>query len=78
MDNWESTASAVWDAGSLGCGELVIELRRRVRSLRPGQTLLLTATDPAAPLDIRAWCRVTGHVLKQFRHPHYLIERKEE
>jgi tRNA 2-thiouridine synthesizing protein A len=77
--NDESTpeVAAVWDAGELGCGELIIELRRRVASLEPGQTLDLIATDPAAPIDIAAWCRITGHRLCLSRPPHFFITRKE-
>lgn len=54
---------AHWDAGELGCGELVMELMLRLRRLQPGEVLRLTALDPGAPADIPAWCRMTGHVL---------------
>jgi tRNA 2-thiouridine synthesizing protein A len=67
----------VWDAGSMGCGELVFHLMLRVRALRPGQILKLTATDPGAPHDLPAWCRMTGHRLVRAEPPHYFIERKE-
>jgi len=52
-----------WDAGDLACGELVLELRLRMRKLDNGQVLRLTALDPGAPADIPAWCRMTGHHL---------------
>jgi len=51
-----------WDAGDLGCGELVLELRMRLKRM-PGQVLLLIARDPGAPEDIPAFCRMTGHEL---------------
>ena len=54
---------ADWDAGDLACGELVLELRLRMRRLAPGQVLRLTALDPGAPADIPAWCRMTRHPL---------------
>ena len=66
-----------WDAGDLGCGELVLELRMRMSALRPGQTLRLIARDPGAPADLPAWCRMTGHTLVSQQHPEYLIRRKE-
>ena len=66
-----------WDAGVLGCGELVLELRMRVSAMRPGQMLRLTARDPGAPQDLPAWCRMTGHTLVSQQHPVYLIRRKE-
>jgi tRNA 2-thiouridine synthesizing protein A len=53
---------AEWDAGDLGCGELVIHLRTRLRAM-PGKVLKLVARDPGAPADIPAYCRMTGHQL---------------
>jgi tRNA 2-thiouridine synthesizing protein A len=70
-------ADAQWDAGDLGCGDLVLELRLRMEALRPGQLLQLTATDPGARADIPAWCRMTGHTLIVEQHPVYQIRRKE-
>ena len=52
----------VWDAGDLGCGDLVIHLRNKLRAM-PGMVLMLVARDPGAPADIPAYCRMTGHEL---------------
>jgi tRNA 2-thiouridine synthesizing protein A len=70
-------SDVTWDAGDMGCGDLVLELRWRMESLRPGQVLALVARDPGAPADIPAWCRMTGHALVAEQHPTYLIRRKE-
>jgi tRNA 2-thiouridine synthesizing protein A len=70
-------SDAEWDAGDMGCGDLVLELRGRVEVLGPGRLLRLTARDPGAPVDIPAWCRMTGHALVSAQHPIYLIRRKE-
>ena len=51
-----------WDAGDLSCGDLVLELRRRVRA-EPGKVFKLIARDPGAPADLPAWCGMTGHQL---------------
>jgi tRNA 2-thiouridine synthesizing protein A len=51
-----------WDAGDLGCGPLVLALRKRLRAM-PGRILKITALDPAAPIDLPAWCRLTGNEL---------------
>jgi tRNA 2-thiouridine synthesizing protein A len=67
-----------WDAGDMGCGELVLELRMRLKPLRPGQLMKLTARDPGAPEDLPSWCRLTGHHLTYADHPIYLIRRKED
>lgn len=65
-----------WDAGDMGCGELVLALRTRLLALAPGTVFRLRTTDPAAPEDIPAWCRMTGHTLVSADHPIYLIRRK--
>ena len=51
-----------WHAGHMGCGELLVELRRRLQQM-PSQTLKLVALDPGAALDLPAWCRLTGNEL---------------
>ena len=66
-----------WDAGDLGCGELVLQLRFRIEQLQPGALLRLVAVDPGARADLPAWCRLTGHALVAADHPVYLIRRKE-
>ena len=70
-------SDAEWDAGDMGCGDLVLELRARVEVLVPGRILRLTARDAGAPADIPAWCRMTGHALVSAQHPIYVIRRKE-
>lgn len=51
-----------WDAGELGCGDLVIGLRKRLRAM-PGKTLKLVARDPGASEDLPSFCRMTGDTL---------------
>ncbi len=70
-------ADREWDAGEMGCGELVLELRTRLAEMRPGEILRLVALDPGAPADVPAWCRMTGHVLVSEAHPVYHIRREE-
>jgi tRNA 2-thiouridine synthesizing protein A len=65
-----------WDAGDLGCGELVLELRLRLQALSPGDIFKLCARDPGAPEDLPAWCRLTGHQLVRAEPPAYWIKRK--
>ena len=48
----------------MGCGELVILLRFKLRDML-GKVLRLVAHDPGAPADIPAYCRMTGHKLLQ-------------
>jgi tRNA 2-thiouridine synthesizing protein A len=71
-------ADATWDAGDLACGELVLELRGRMETMRPGQVLRLVALDAGARADLPAWCGLTGHTLLAAAHPVYVIRRKKE
>jgi tRNA 2-thiouridine synthesizing protein A len=70
-------ADDVWDAGDMGCGELVFLLAQRTRALGPGKVLELVATDLGAPHDIPAWCRLTGNALLTANPPRYFIRSKE-
>jgi len=67
-----------WDAGEIGCGQLVFELRLRVNKMNPEDRLEVIARDPGAPTDLPAWCRMTGHTLVSADHPVYVIQRKSD
>lgn len=69
---------AVWDAGDMSCGDLVLELRLRMKKLEAGQVIALTACDPGAPQDIPAWCRLTRHILIASTHPQYWIRHRAD
>ena len=45
--------TSVWDAGAMGCGELIVLLRERILALAQPQVLHVTARDPGAPEDTR-------------------------
>jgi tRNA 2-thiouridine synthesizing protein A len=40
---------------------LLLELRARLTDLPAGTVIHLIASDPAAPIDLPAWCHLTGH-----------------
>jgi len=67
-----------WDAGETGCGQLVFELRLRVNRMKAGESLEVIANGPGAPVDLPAWCRMTGHTLVSANHPVYVIRRKAD
>jgi tRNA 2-thiouridine synthesizing protein A len=73
----DDSAVEPWDAGHMGCGELVVELRFRVGRLRAGQVLELIALDPGTRAEVPAWCRMTGHTLLSQEPPVYRIRREE-
>jgi tRNA 2-thiouridine synthesizing protein A len=72
------TIAEKWNAGEIGCGELLIELAGRMKRLAPGQLFELTALDPGAVEDIPSWCRLTGHALVSASHPVYQLRRRSD
>ncbi len=71
-------ADAEWNAGDLGCGEVLILLRSRMRGLAAGEVLKLTVRDPGARDDMPAWCRMTRRRLLRADHPQYWIEQRHD
>lgn len=54
-------AGVIVDGGDRACGELLLTLAGHARHLDPGTVVALIATDPAAAIDLPAWCHLTGH-----------------
>ncbi|MFB7946598.1 sulfurtransferase TusA family protein [Kitasatospora phosalacinea] len=61
-----STPDLTVDGRGLLCVTLLLRLRAATAGAPPGALVHVLATDPAAPLDLPAWCHLTGH--------HYLGE----
>ncbi len=51
------------DAIGLRCPEPVMMIRKTVRNLDNGQTLLIIADDPATVRDIPSFCQFMDHTL---------------
>ena len=65
-----------WDAGDLACGPMLLALKGRLERLAPGAVIRVVTRDSGAPIDVPAWCRLTGHILRSAAHPVYEVERK--
>src|SRR5262249_47211344 len=50
----------VLDGGDRACVALLLELQARISGLPAGTVIHLIAADPAAPIDLPAWCHLTG------------------
>ncbi len=68
------TADTHFDGGETGCGELLLDLFLFTKRQPPGAIVEVRALDPGAPLEIPAWCRLTGHSLLKAAHPDYLVQ----
>ena len=51
----------VLDCRGRRCPLPVVELGRRIGDVEPGGVIAVAADDPAARLDVPAWCRMRGH-----------------
>ncbi|MGF1687553.1 sulfurtransferase TusA [Photobacterium japonica] len=51
------------DAEGLRCPEPVMMVRKTVRKMTDGETLLITADDPSTTRDIPSFCRFMDHTL---------------
>jgi tRNA 2-thiouridine synthesizing protein A len=49
------------DARGLLCPLPLTMAKRRMAELRDGETLVVLATDPEAPIDLAAWAADEGH-----------------
>jgi len=61
MSDWR--ADHQLDTCGLRCPEPVMLVRKTMRALPPGATLLVTADDPATTRDIPAFCTFLDHEL---------------
>lgn len=55
------------DARGLSCPLPLIKARHALAEMDPGQTLVVLATDPEAPIDLAAFAADGGHRFAQER-----------
>ncbi|WOT05261.1 sulfurtransferase TusA [Shewanella youngdeokensis] len=63
MSDKFNSAQHQLDALGLRCPEPVMMVRKSVRRMNEGETLLITADDPATTRDIPSFCEFMDHTL---------------
>ncbi len=68
------------DCRGLPCPRPIIELARAMAQVDVGDTVAVTADDPAARVDVEAWCRMraqeyVGEVVAPDGVPTYVVRR---
>lgn len=58
----QNTAKSL-DLRGMKCPGPIVRLNAEIRHLTGGECLEAIANDPAFELDVKAWCRRTGHDL---------------
>jgi tRNA 2-thiouridine synthesizing protein A len=76
LDHETQEPAIRWDTGEIGCGHLAMELAHALSTLCEGRMVELVNNGAGAPVDIPAWCRLTGHSLISASHPIYVICKK--
>ncbi len=51
------------DARGLSCPMPIVKTAQAVKTIEPGQSVELIATDVGSIKDVAAWCRATGNEL---------------
>lgn len=65
-----------FDGGEETCGRVIVNLYLYIRHQPPGYRIMVISRDPAAPVELPAWCRMTSNQLTAMQHPYYLITLK--
>ena len=63
MSDLFANPDQILDALGLRCPEPVMMVRKTVRHMQDGETLLIIADDPATTRDIPGFCRFMEHTL---------------
>jgi tRNA 2-thiouridine synthesizing protein A len=63
--------SRTLDVRGLHCPVPLIRARAALATMRPGEELVVLATDPEAPIDLAALAADEGHSLRTDREPHH-------
>jgi tRNA 2-thiouridine synthesizing protein A len=66
----------VFDSVDRGCGDFILDLKHEMAGLPAGGVLMIASRDAGAPIEIPAWCRLTGHDLIEAAPPFYLLRRR--
>ncbi|MGL5948627.1 MAG: sulfurtransferase TusA [Aeromonas sp.] len=79
MSDLFTTATHTLDTIGLRCPEPVMLVRKQVRAMQAGETLLVSADDPSTTRDIPSFCRFMDHILLAEETAHtpyrYLIRK---
>lgn len=68
----------VFDSVDRGCGDFILELREQMADLPAGGAIMVASRDAGAPVEVPAWCRLTGHTLVEAQPPFYLIRKRKD
>ena len=54
------------DCQGLSCPMPIVKIAKKIKKMKGGEALKVTANDPAFRADLEAWCNKLGHALESF------------
>ncbi|USG62726.1 sulfurtransferase TusA family protein [Sneathiella marina] len=54
------------DTSGLNCPLPVLKAKKAIKSMAPGERIVVLATDPASSIDFQHYCHVSGNILENF------------
>ncbi|MEA2483879.1 MAG: hypothetical protein QOC55_1826 [Thermoleophilaceae bacterium] len=54
------------DARGLACPLPLVKAKLAMETIEPGESILVLATDPEAPIDLAAWAADEGHGFREY------------
>ena len=68
--------AATVDARGLLCPLPLVMTKLALEELAPGETVVVLATDPEAPIDLAAWAAHEGHAFRETATGEYELRKK--
>ena len=59
-------ASHTLDCKGLNCPMPIVNISKLMRTLEPGDIVVVEASDPAFKADLQAWTKRFGHEIREF------------
>ncbi len=59
----KDTPEKFLDLSGLQCPGPIMKIKDSINEMRPGEIIVVKASDPGFPADLRAWCAKNGHSL---------------
>jgi tRNA 2-thiouridine synthesizing protein A len=62
------------DTSGLNCPLPVLKAKKAIKSLAPGELLVVLATDPASSIDFQHYCHMSGNILEKYSEENGVFE----
>ena len=78
MKNSDIYFHSEWDTGNLSAGEILIQLKKKISDLNPGNILKLKTKESGIKDALFSWSLLTGNQLIKSKESEFYIKRKQK